>query len=125
MDYLTLKHFHMSCAAFSGAFFLLRGGWMLLGSGLLSRRWVRTLPHVVDSLLLGSAIGLSVWSAQYPFDRPWLTAKVLALVAYIVLGTLALKGATRGLRTAAYLAALATFAYIAAVAVTKNPLPFT
>ncbi|HEU4853370.1 MAG TPA: SirB2 family protein [Telluria sp.] len=125
MDYLALKHFHMSCAAFSGVFFMLRGGWMLLDSDLLTRRWVRTLPHLVDSLLLASAIGLAAWSAQYPFDRPWLTAKVVALVAYIVLGTLALKGATRTLRTVAYLAALSTFGYIAAVAVTKNPLPFT
>lgn len=125
MDYLTLKHFHMTCAAFSGGFFMLRGGWMLFESDLLKRRWVRTLPHLVDSLLLASAIGLAVWSAQYPFDRPWLTAKVLALIAYILLGSLALKGPTRTVRTGAYLAALATFGYIAAVAVTKNPLPFT
>lgn len=125
MDYLTLKHFHMAFAAFSGAFFLVRGAWSLLGSGMLARRWVRTLPHLVDSLLLASAIGLAAWSAQYPFDRPWLTAKVVALVAYILLGMLALKGRTRAQRIAGYLGALATFGYIAAVAVTKDPLFFT
>ncbi|MFD2367448.1 SirB2 family protein [Pseudoduganella sp. GCM10020061] len=125
MDYFALKHFHMTCAALSGGLFLLRGGWMMLGSDMLARRWVRTLPHLVDSLLLASAIGLAAWSAQYPFEQPWLTAKVVALVAYILLGTLALKGPTLRLRTAGYLAALATFGYIVAVAVTKNPLPFT
>lgn len=125
MDYLTLKHFHMGCAAFSGSFFLLRGAWMLAGSTMLARPWVRTLPHLVDSLLLASAIGLAVWSGQYPIERPWLTAKIVALVAYILFGTLALKGRTRATRLAGYVAALATFAYIAAVAVTKNPLPLT
>jgi uncharacterized membrane protein SirB2 len=125
MDYLTLKHFHMTFAVFSGGFFLVRGAWSLLGSDMLSRRWVRTLPHLVDSLLLASAIGLAVWSAQYPFQRPWLTAKVVALVAYILLGTLALKGKTRTLRAAGYVGALATFGYIVAVAVTRDPLFFT
>lgn len=125
MDYLTLKHFHMAFAMFSGTFFLVRGTWSLLGSDMLSRRWVRTLPHLVDSLLLASAIGLAVWSAQYPIERPWLTAKVVALVAYILLGTLALKGRTRTQRAAGFAGALATFGYILAVAVTRDPLFFT
>jgi uncharacterized membrane protein SirB2 len=125
MDYLTLKHLHMTFAVLSGAFFLVRGTWSLLGSNMLSRRWVRTLPHLVDSLLLASAIGLAAWSAQYPIERPWLTAKVVALLVYILLGTLALKGRTRGQRAAGFVGALATFGYIVAVAVTKDPLFFT
>jgi len=125
MDYLSLKHFHMTCAAFSGSFFFIRGLWMLAGSPLLQRRWVKTAPHVVDSLLLASAIGLAVWSHQYPGPMPWLTAKVLALVAYILLGAVALKyGRTKAIRATAYVAALASFGYIVAVAVTKNPLVF-
>jgi uncharacterized membrane protein SirB2 len=125
MDYLLLKHFHITCAAFSSGFFLIRGQWMLAGSPLLARRWVRTLPHIVDSLLLASAIGLAVWSHQYPGQAPWLSAKVTALVVYILLGTVALKrGRTRVFRAAAYVAALVVFGYIAAVAVTKNPLVF-
>lgn len=125
MDYLLLKHFHMSCAALSGSFFLIRGQWMLAGSPMLQRRWVKTVPHIVDSLLLASAIGLAVWSHQYPGQMPWLTAKLVALVAYILLGAVALKyGKTKALRATAYVAALATFGYIVAVAVTKNPLIF-
>jgi uncharacterized membrane protein SirB2 len=125
MDYPALKHFHMGCAALSGSLFLLRGTWMLRASSMLQAKWVRIAPHVVDTLLLASAIGLAVWSHQYPGQQPWLTAKVLALLGYIVLGTIALKrGRTNGQRQAAFAAALALFAYIVMVAVTKQPLPF-
>jgi uncharacterized membrane protein SirB2 len=121
MNYLALKHFHITFAILSGSFFLLRGLWMLLDSPMLQRRWVKVVPHVVDTLLLASALGLVFWSGQYPFVQGWLTAKVLALVAYIVLGTIALKrGKTKGVRTFALLAALATFAYIMAVALTRR-----
>ncbi|MBQ5942915.1 MULTISPECIES: SirB2 family protein [unclassified Massilia] len=123
MSYLALKHLHMSFAVLSGSFFLIRGLWMLAGSARLQQRWVKIAPHIVDTLLLASAIGLAAWSRQYPFVAPWLTAKVLALVAYIVLGTIALKrGRTPQVRLAAFIAALACFFYIVAVAVTKNPL---
>jgi uncharacterized membrane protein SirB2 len=125
MDYPQLKHFHMGCAGLSGALFLLRGTWMLRASPMLQAKWVRIAPHVVDTLLLASAIGLAVWSHQYPGQQPWLTAKLLALLGYIVLGTIALKrGRTKGQRQAAFAAALALFAYIVTVAVTKRPFPF-
>jgi len=124
MDYLSLKHFHMGCAALSGSLFLLRGVWMLRASSMLQRRWVRVAPHIVDTLLLASAIGLAAWSHQYPGQQPWLSAKVGALLGYIVLGSFALKrGRTKGQRQAAFAAALALFAYIVSVAVTKRPLP--
>jgi uncharacterized membrane protein SirB2 len=125
MDYQLLKHFHMTCAALSGSFFFVRGQWMLGGSAMLQRRWVKTVPHVVDSLLLASAVWLAVWSHQYPGPMPWLTAKLCALVAYILLGSVALKyGRTKPIRILAYLGALATFGYIVAVAITKNPFVF-
>lgn len=123
MPYIALKHLHVTFVALSGLLFLVRGIWMLRASPRLQQRWARIVPHVVDTLLLASAIGLAVVSHQYPGQMPWLTAKVVALVAYIVLGTVALKrGRTQGVRTAAFVGALACFAYIVAVAVTKNPL---
>lgn len=125
MDYLIFKHLHMGLAALSGSFFLLRGAWMLADSPVLQRRWVRMAPHVVDSALLASAVVLAIWSSQYPLAEAWLTVKVLALLAYIVLGTIALKrGRTRSIRSAAYLAAVLVFLYIVGVAVMKNPLFF-
>jgi uncharacterized membrane protein SirB2 len=125
MDYLGIKHLHMGCAALSIALFLLRGAWMLQGSAMLQQRWVRVLPHLVDTLLLGSAITLAAISHQYPFAQPWLGAKVVALLIYIVLGTIALKrGRTLQIRAIAFGAAVATFAYIVMVAVTRQVLPF-
>jgi uncharacterized membrane protein SirB2 len=124
MNYLLLKHLHMSFAAMSGALFLLRGLWMLRESPRLRQRWVRIVPHVIDTVLLASAVALAIWSAQYPLAQPWLTAKVGALLLYIVLGSVALKrGRSKPVRAAAFIAAMATFAYIVAVALSKNPWP--
>lgn len=122
MTYLTIKHVHVTCAALSITLFFMRGVWMLRDSPLLQQRWVRIVPHVVDTLLLASALTMVVWSAQYPFVQDWLTAKVIALLVYIGLGTVALKrGRTRGVRAAAFVAALLVFAYIVKVALTRQP----
>jgi uncharacterized membrane protein SirB2 len=125
MDYLTLKHIHVACAAVSYAGFFARGIGMMLEARWMTRRWVRIAPHLVDTVLLASAIALAVLSAQYPLARPWLTAKVAALVVYIVLGMIALRrGGTRGIRVAAWIAAQAVFLYIVAVALTRSPMPW-
>lgn len=123
--YFWLKYLHVTCVVLSGAGFALRGAWMLQGSPLLAQRWVRVLPHVVDSALLASAIALAVMLEQYPLAQGWLTAKLIGLVVYIALGTIALKrGRTRALRLTAFGGALLVFAYIVAVALTKSVLPY-
>ena len=125
MDYTSIKHLHMTLAALSGSLFLLRGIWMLRESSLLAQRWVRIVPHMIDTLLLTSALTLVIWSEQYPFVQSWLTAKVLALIVYIGLGAIALKyGKTRAVRVCALVSALTVVLYIAAVAVTKRVLVF-
>jgi uncharacterized membrane protein SirB2 len=122
MIYLALKQLHIACVLVSGAGFLLRG-LFILAERPLSNRWVRILPHLVDTVLLGSAIALAVISHQYPFVQPWLTAKVIGLLAYIACGTMALKrGKTRASRAAFFAAALLIYAYIASVALTRSPL---
>ena len=122
MDYATLKVVHVSSAVLSIAGFAARGALMLAGSPLLGARFVRIAPHVVDTVLLGSAVMLAWWSAQYPFAQAWLTAKVLALFAYIVLGTVALKrGPSKGLRGTAFVLALCTALYIVSVALSRDP----
>ena len=119
-----LKDIHVGSAILSITGFVLRGIWMLQGSPLLKARATRILPHVVDTVLLVSAIALALRIAQYPFVHAWLTAKVLALILYIVLGSIALKrGRARWMRTATLAGALAVMAYILAVALTRNPLP--
>ncbi len=124
MSYLAIKHLHITSVALSGGFFLLRAIWMLRQSALLQRRWVKVLPHVIDTLLLVSALMLVFSSAQYPFVEPWLTAKVVGLVAYVWLGMVALKyGKSKTVRTRAMVAALVIFAYIVAVAITRQVIP--
>lgn len=124
MEYAALKLTHISCAAISYTLFFVRGIWMLNGSAMLQQAWVRTVPHIVDTALLASAIALALLSRQYPFVTPWLTAKVIALVLYIALGMIALRhGKTRGVRITAWIAAQAVFGYIVAVALTRNPIP--
>ena len=121
--YLGLKHLHISAVTLSFILFALRGVWMLGDSPQLQRRWVRILPHVVDTVLLASAISLTLILHQYPFLNDWLTAKTLALIVYIILGHLALKrAATKFRRAIAGLAALLVFGYIVSVAWTRHPL---
>lgn len=126
MSYLAVKHLHVTAVVISLAFFALRGAWMLADSRLLQARLVRVAPHVVDTVLLGSAVWLAAAVGQYPFVDGWITAKVVGLVAYVVLGTIALRrGRSRSVRAVALVGAMGTAAYIVAVALTKNPLPWT
>ena len=125
MSFLTLKAIHVSCAVISFALFFLRGIWSFNGSPIMRQRWVKIVPHVVDTLLLASALALAFSIQQYPFVDGWLTAKFFGLVLYILLGTIALKyGKTKTVRVSAWFAALAVFAYIVLVAKQHNPLPF-
>lgn len=120
-----LKIVHVSCVLLSISGYLLRGVWMMRESPRLRKKWVRIVPHVIDTTLLGSAILLTIQIRQYPFVQGWLTAKVLALIAYIVVGAVGLKyGKTRKVRIAAWLGAIVIFAYIVLVALTRQVLPF-
>lgn len=122
---VTLKFIHVSCAFISIAGFALRGYWMLVDSALLQRRLTKVLPHIVDTLLLSSAILLLVTWRLSPLEVPWLSAKIIALLVYIALGMIALRfGKTRTQRGWAYLAALVTAGYMVTVAYTKSPLGF-
>ena len=125
INYLTIKLLHITCVGLSGSLFVLRGFWMLRNTAMLDRRWVKVLPHVIDSALLASALTLATISRQYPIEQNWLTAKLVGLLVYIVLGAVALKrGKTRAGRTAAFIAAVTVFIYIISVAVTKQALVF-
>ncbi len=119
------KFIHMTTVALTITGFLVRGIWMLRESPLLNLRITKTLPHVNDTLLLVSALSTAALLGQYPFVNVWLTAKVIGLISYILLGAVALSyGATRGIRTSAYIGAILSFAYVVFVAFTKNPMIF-
>ena len=62
---------------------------------------------------------------QYPFVQDWVTAKVVLLVVYIVLGSFALKrGRTRAVRASCFVAALAVYLAIVSIARAHHPLGF-
>ncbi len=121
MDYAALKLVHQSAVTLSVAGFFARGWGSLSGAAWVRGRAARTLPHLIDTVLLGSAIALA-WTLQLnPLSTPWLAAKVAGLLAYIGLGMVALKpGRPRALRAVAWIAALLCFAQIVAVALTKQ-----
>lgn len=119
--YPFLKHIHQTCVILSVSGFLIRFGLMLRDSALLGHRWVRVVPHVNDTILLAAALALMVLTGQYPFLDDWLTAKIFGLIAYIVLGSVALKGgANKRVRMIAGVAALAVFGYVVTTALAKD-----
>lgn len=120
---LALKNLHVLCVVVSGSGFFLRGLWMLSDSPRLNLRWVRVVPHFVDTLLLASAIAMAVISDQYPLAQDWLTAKLIGLLVYILCGMMALRrGKSKTTRGIFFAAALLAFAYIVSVAITRSPL---
>ena len=125
MLYVAIKYLHIACVVLSISGFCLRGLLLMRNSALARRRWLRILPHVNDTILLTACIVLTVLIAQYPFLDGWLTAKFFGLIAYIVLGALALKpGRAPRLRLAAGIAAVAVFGWIVSVALSKDGLGF-
>ncbi len=118
-----MKSIHMVCALLSFSGFFVRGIWMLRGSARLQQRWVKILPHIIDMLLLASAIILAVQWRLSPLEQSWLMAKIVALLVYIGLGMVALRfGRSKGTRLFAWLAGLLTFVYIVSVALSKSAL---
>jgi uncharacterized membrane protein SirB2 len=121
--YPEIKLVHVSSVLASGGLFLLRGLAVQLGAKWAMAAPLRWLSYSVDTVLLTAAMMLSAMLRQYPFVHSWLTAKVLLLVVYVVLGSFALKrGRTRAVRTACWIAALAVYATIFRIARTHDPL---
>ena len=106
MSYALLKMIHVSSIVVSYLLFFVRGIWLMQDSEKLHQRWVKILPHVVDTLLLASAIALAVIIQQSPLNDAWLTAKVTGLIIYIGLGMVAMRfGKTRRTKIIAWIAA--------------------
>lgn len=116
-----VKYFHISCAILSFGGFSLRGYWRLRAPQRLQRRWVKRVPHFVDSALFLSGLTMVLVYHWSPLRQSWLMAKLIALVAYVLLGAVALRQG----RAWQVTAALALFLYIVSVALTKTPMPWT
>ncbi|MBN9372754.1 SirB2 family protein [Hydrogenophaga sp. YM1] len=122
MAYPWIKAAHVALALTSGGLFAARGVGVLLGSAAPLAAPVRRLSQLIDTALLMAALLLLAALRLNPFATPWLQLKLGLLVAYIVLGTLALRRArTPTGRAMAFAAALACFAAMVAVARAHDP----
>ena len=122
MDYASVRTLHITCAGLSIALFSARGLMQIRGIDWRRWRWLRIAPHLNDTVLLGAAIALAWLSGQYPLALPWLTAKVLGLLLYIVVGRIALRPeVSTTTRLLAFAGALASVGYIVGVAMTRSP----
>ncbi len=124
MSYETLLAIHKFTVVMTLSLFLLRGAWRMMDSPMMNKKWVKIVPHINDTLLIAAAIGMLVVAGLNPLQHNWILAKIIALLAYIALGTIAIKrGKTALQRNLAYVGALAVFGYIVAVAFSKQVLP--
>lgn len=123
--YLPLKHLHLTCISLSLILFVTRFYWRKQNPSMLQKKWVKILPHTIDTILLASAIGMAIVASINPLEQAWLAAKILALLAYILAGTFALKRANSPqAQNLSFVLALTCFAYILMVAFSKQVLPW-
>lgn len=123
--YYTLKDVHIATVVLTIVGFMLRGYWMMTRPELLAHKLVKVVPHIIDTVLLLSGIALIVTLHIAVLEEGWLLAKFVALIAYVVLGAIALgRGKTMRSRVTAFVASLAVFAYIVGVALTKSVASF-
>lgn len=121
--YPQIKAVHIMLALLSGSLFAIRGLGVLTGG-----RWAMALPlrwtsYAIDTALLTAALMLLTILPFALFANGWLTMKLVLLVAYVVLGTLALKRArTPRVRALFYLLALLTFGWMYSIARAHHPL---
>lgn len=121
--YPQIKTVHIAAVACSGGLFLLRG--LLVQSG--KSRWgmaapLRYLSYGIDTVLLTAALMLLTILPGAMFANGWLATKLVLLVAYVVLGTFALKrGRTPRARLAFFAAATLTYVVMFGIARAHHP----
>jgi uncharacterized membrane protein SirB2 len=121
--YPQIRLFHISCVLISGSLFCLRGLLMLAGSAHSDHVMLRWLSYAIDTALLGAALLLMTLLHQYPIQQNWLTAKLLLIVVYVVLGVFALRrGRTYRVRAGCFAAAVLVYLFVISVARTHDPL---
>lgn len=121
--YLEIRQVHIGAVITSGVLMLVRG----LAHNLWRPAWVKAWPlryfsYTIDTVLLTAALMLMTIVGQFPFVDAWLTMKVMLVLLYIVLGYMALRGASARLRWTSLGAAALTYAFIVSIARAHHPL---
>ena len=121
--YPEIKLVHVTAVIASGTLFLLRGTTVNLGGNWGMNRPARYLSYAIDIVLLSAGLLLLVILPSAVYSNGWLVLKLILLVVYIVLGSLALKrGRTVSIRRGCFVAAIAVFLFVYVIARTHDPL---
>lgn len=123
--YMMFKHLHLTFIAISVVLFVVRFGWRLANSAKLQQKWVKIVPHVNDTLLLASAVGLMVVTGQYPGQVEWLNDKVIGLIGYILAGVITLKATRKQWQIGGFLLAVGWLLFLFHTAFSKQSLIFS
>jgi len=117
VHYPTLRHLHLGLAVTSGLVFTVRGAAVLA-----RQRWpLHPVPErlgaIVDTGLLITAVRL-LWELRLnPLVTTWVQLKLVLLPIYVLLGWLTFRYARkRGVTTVFFVAALACYGLLIAVA---------
>ena len=121
--YLIIKNIHIAFAALAIGGFLLRGYWRVTNNDLHQNRATKIVPHVSDALFLATGVWLiSILNLPW-MQTPWLLAKFAGLTGYIIFGMIAFRfGKSDAIRLVAFVAAVASFAFVVGAAITKSPM---
>ena len=114
-----LKSLHVMLAYATVIGFVVRAVWSLTDSAMLKARWVKIVPHVIDTLLLVLGVAMALNMSLSPVSG-WLGAKLIGLLAYIGFGVLTLRSTTRAVKIVGLIGALSSVGYIFAVAFTRS-----
>jgi uncharacterized membrane protein SirB2 len=122
--YEILKLAHVACVVISGSMFIYRYAVLNMHPDRPLAKALKVLPHINDTVLLSCAIGMLSLIGLNPFTTPWLLAKIVALLAYIVLGTICMRSLPGSRhQTVSFVAAISVFAYILLVGLSKQAIP--
>ena len=123
--YYMLKLAHVACVVISGSLFIYRYARLSMRPDQPLPKALNVLPHINDTVLLVSAIGMLSLIGLNPFTTPWLLAKILALLVYITLGAICMRSLPGSKRqTVSFVGAISVFAYILLVGLSKQVDPF-
>ena len=122
--YPQIKAIHVAAVLLSGALFLMRGLLVQTGRGA-GAMWapVRYAAYGIDTVLLTAALMLVATLPSALFANHWLTLKLVLLVVYIALGSLALgRAQTATVRRVCFAAAVTVYVTMLGIARAHHPL---
>jgi uncharacterized membrane protein SirB2 len=121
--YMMFKHLHLTALGLSVVMLTLQFIGHTFDMKFKDAKWLKIVPHIVYTILLGSAIGLCIVLNQYPFVDAWVTSKLIGLVLYVLMATLIVKWArNNAMRVVGYIGALTWLLITMQVAFSKTPI---